>query len=280
MNDNVINIPDISSGLEIVDDVWICKSRSSFSYPDSGNEFCFSIEEDSFWFKHRRNCIIEVIKKFSPKNNTLFDIGGGNGYVSESLTKEGINTYLVEPGETGIKNAKNRGLKNLICSTFEDARFKRESLPSIGLFDVIEHIEDETKFLNSIRDYLIQGGRLYATVPAYNLLWSKDDVYAGHYRRYQRKELENKLTKIGFTINYSTYFFSFLPLPIFMFRKIQGMFKKNNGVDLQKYTEYHQTNVNISNTFVQGICNMEIRWISKLKRIPFGSSCIIVATVK
>lgn len=277
---NVINIHDIASGLEIIDDIWICKSSSSFSYPDSGNELCFSIEENSFWFKHRSKCIIEVIKKFPPKNNTLFDIGGGNGYVSESLTKEGINTYLVEPGETGIKNAKNRGLKNLICSTIEDAGFKKESLPSVGLFDVLEHIDKDTKFLHSIRDYLIKGGRLYATVPAYNLLWSKDDVYAGHYRRYRRKELENKLKEIGFTINYSTYFFSFLPLPIFMFRKIPGILRKEKNIDLKKYARSHQVRSHGSNVLVQQMCNIEMRRIKKQKLIPWGSSCLLAATLK
>ena len=277
---NVINIPDIANGLEIKDDIWICKSHSSYSYPYSGNELCFSVEENSFWFKHRSNCVIEVIKKFPPPNNTLFDIGGGNGYVSESLTKEGINTYLVEPGEQGIKNAKIRGLKNLICSTIEDAGFKKESLPSVGLFDVIEHIDDDTKFLHTIRDYLVKGGRLYATVPAYSLLWSKDDVYAGHFRRYRRKELEDKFTKTGFSLNYSTYLFSFLPLPIFLFRKIPGILRKEKNIDLQEYTRYHQVRSRGSNVFVQQMCNMELKRIKKQKLIPLGSSCLMAATVE
>jgi len=35
---------------------------SNVSYPKDGNELCFDIEDKSFWFRHRNDCIIEMIK--------------------------------------------------------------------------------------------------------------------------------------------------------------------------------------------------------------------------
>ncbi len=43
---------------------------------------------------------------------------------------------------------------------------------AIGLFDVLEHIENEAGFLKQLREVLKTGGRLYLTVPAFRWLWS------------------------------------------------------------------------------------------------------------
>ena len=44
----------------------------------------------------------------------LFDIGGGNGFVANYLSKKGFETILVEPGIDGCINGRERGLK--ICN--------------------------------------------------------------------------------------------------------------------------------------------------------------------
>src|SRR5882762_915370 len=96
------------------------KKISKISYPETGNENCFQIEENSFWFNHRNNCVREAVLRYSP-NSIFFDIGGGNGFVARELENKGISTVLVEPGIQGCLNAKKRNLKNLICSTLENA---------------------------------------------------------------------------------------------------------------------------------------------------------------
>ena len=92
-----IDFRSISNNLELINDTRAAKSKPKISYPDEANEMCFRIEENSFWFRHRNNCIIEVVKQFPPKG-IFFDIGGGNGFVAKELEKNGIETVLVEPG--------------------------------------------------------------------------------------------------------------------------------------------------------------------------------------
>jgi hypothetical protein len=121
------------------DRVLSCNRESSVSYPMDGNETCFQIEDDSFWFKHRNDCIIAAVKKYSP-DKVFFDVGGGNGFVAKGLENNGIQTVLVEPGQQGCLNAKVRGLTNVICATLENASFKPASIDALGLFDVIEHL--------------------------------------------------------------------------------------------------------------------------------------------
>jgi SAM-dependent methyltransferase len=161
------------------------------------------------------------VKTYPPEDNgTIFEIGGGNGIVSLGLVNAGFDVALLEPGNVGAINAKKRGLKNVICATTDTAKLKQYSLPAVGLFDVIEHIEDDFAFLQSIRNLMKKGGRLYATVPSYSLLWSEEDVFAGHFRRYALEDISKVLECAGFQVEFSSYIFRFLPIPIFLFRTL------------------------------------------------------------
>ena len=61
---------------------------------------------------------------------------------------------------------------------------------------------------------------LYLTVPAYQFLWSQEDVEGGHFRRYTLSNLKKKITHSGFDISYSSYIFTYLPVLVFFLRTI------------------------------------------------------------
>ncbi|MCX6254990.1 MAG: hypothetical protein NTV31_11015, partial [Bacteroidia bacterium] len=84
----MLKIPEISDNLEFKDGIWYSKTKSNVSYPENGNDLCFKIEDNSFWFKHRNNCIISVLKNYPPESE-IFDIGGGNGFVAAELERNG-----------------------------------------------------------------------------------------------------------------------------------------------------------------------------------------------
>ena len=133
--------------------IYYSKSDSSISYPEEGNESCMQIEEDSFWFKHRNNIIADSVLNHSP-GKVFFDIGGGNGFVAKRLQDDGAKVLLVEPGKIGAMNANKRGIHNILCSTLEDAGFVPNTVDSVGLFDVVEHIEDDSAFLNNLNKFM------------------------------------------------------------------------------------------------------------------------------
>ena len=37
--------------------IYFSEKRTEVSYPEEGNKDFFEIEENSFWFNHRNNCI-------------------------------------------------------------------------------------------------------------------------------------------------------------------------------------------------------------------------------
>jgi SAM-dependent methyltransferase len=258
------------------DGIYYSSEASTVSYPEEGNANFMLIEEQSFWFRHRNNLIVQAVKKFCP-GKTFFDIGGGNGFVAKGLQDAGIDVVLVEPGRQGAANASERNIRQVICSTLGDAGFVPASMDAVGLFDVVEHIPDDLAFLKEIWHYTRKGGFVFITVPAFDFLWSNEDDHAGHFRRYSRKQLEMVALKAGFQIEYSTYFFSILPLPVFFFRSIPSKLGigKRAG-DLRKNQKEHQVSNGPAQRLLQKIWDWELRKTARNKRIAFGGSCFLI----
>lgn len=271
----MIDIAAIAANLEPgPDGIWVSRSRSEISYPEEGNEHCLALEAGSFWFSHRNHCIETILKCFPPPG-VLFDVGGGNGYVAAGLQRTGIPVTLVEPGWQGALNARQRGVERVICSTLEDAGFQEGAIPAFGLFDVLEHIQDQEAFLHQLHCLLPHGGRGYLTVPAYPLLWSADDDYAGHHRRYTLGSLQRVLQAAGFRVIFSSYFFWFLPPPIFLFRSIPTRLGLRKQAAWNQYNQEHRELTGVAGHLLNWVLEMEIRRLRQGQAIPFGGSCLV-----
>ncbi|PKK89262.1 MAG: hypothetical protein CVV64_15245 [Candidatus Wallbacteria bacterium HGW-Wallbacteria-1] len=297
----MIDIGALGSGLSLAKNgIWYSSSNQPVSYPDKGNQDCFDIENESFWFRHRNCCIIEAVKAFPPvsapayctgkadlPDGTIFDIGGGNGFVSLGLIEAGYDAVLVEPGPQGAENALRRGVANIVCATTESAGFKRGSLPAVGLFDVIEHIDNDLDFMRDIRGLVKPGGRIYATVPSYQSLWSAQDESAGHFRRYSMQSLLRLFGSAGFHIDYVTAVFRFLPVPVFFLRSLPYKLAKSisalrslicSGVnDSSKILRDHSAGNGISRKLLDYLMNFEVENIRRSETMLFGGSLLIVA---
>jgi len=253
--------------------------NSDLSYPEDGNKICSEIEENSFWFDHRNNVFFEAISNHS-KNEDFYDIGGGNGYISYFLQNNGISSTLIEPGINGINIAKGRGVQNTFHGILTDYNFDDSGLmKSAGCFDVIEHIEDDKTFIADIYERMEDGAYLYITVPAFNFLWSKEDIDAGHFRRYTLKTLRQLVSTANFKIVYQTYLFSILPLPIYIKRTLKYKLNPNTKKEKRKFSTYkndHTTKAGLSSMVLDKVLNWEVSMVKKNRKIPVGSSCFII----
>jgi hypothetical protein len=194
------------------------------------------------------------------------------------LRQAGFDVALIEPGPAGARNAKKRGIETVICATTDTAGVKHGSVPAIGLFDVIEHISDADAFLRTVRSLLVSGGMLYATVPAFNFLWSKEDVDAGHVRRYTLDRISDTLSRAGLDVLFASYIFRALPLPIFLIRSIPyrlGMAKAKRGA--AEVARDHVAPGDFVARGISAIFDPEVRNLEARKPMRFGGSCLIVA---
>lgn len=257
----------------------ISPSIKGKKHDDAGNFHRERLQQDSFWFNHRNKIILEIIKKCPFKGNFV-DIGGGNGQQVKLLSQrfKNRNFFLVEPSYVGCQYAKRNGLEYVFNMDFTKFPVDKYQIGGVGLFDVIEHIKNDGKFLQSVASRLHKDSLIYITVPANQFLWSDVDCFASHQRRYDRKTIIKLARECKLKIVYLTYFFSYLPILIFLLRKLPYLIRgtRSNKEIIRAEYQQHKTNV-----FVNYMVNRVNKWeINKIKEktINFGASLAVIFT--
>ncbi len=256
--------------------IWFARRQAAVSYPALGNAACLAVEERSFWFRHRNRCIVSLVRRFPP-DGVFLDIGGGNGFVSRGLTAAGFACALVEPGIDGALAAHERGIDPVICARLEDMQLSAASVSAAGMFDVLEHIEDEATALQQVRTLLRPSGRLFLTVPAYQFLFSVDDTVAGHFRRYTISSLARTLERSRFRVDFASYIFAPLPPIVFAVRTAPSRLGLRRGGDPERDAAEHAPN-GVAARLMDRLLAAELKRIDAGRSLPFGGSCLCVAS--
>jgi SAM-dependent methyltransferase len=274
-----LDLASLTPDLEChADGIWFTRRQAPVSYPPHGNATCLQVEDRSFWFRHRNRCIASMVLRFA-QQGTFLDIGGGNGYVAKALAQAGISCALLEPGIDGALAARARGVDPVICARLEDMAMVPASIAAAGMFDVLEHIEDEAAALRQVHALLQPGGRLFLTVPAYAFLHSADDVAAGHFRRYTLASLARALVYAGFRMEHATYMFAPLPPLVFLLRTVPSLLGLQRGMDEQRQAAEHAPK-GLAAWLIDRLLDVEARQIEAGRGVPFGTSCLAVAIME
>ena len=78
--------------------------------------------------------------------------------------------------------------------------FKAEVFRGAVCSEVLEHIEDDLRCIVELKRVLAVAGRLVVTFPHRRCYFAIDDRYVSHRRRYELKEMKQKLEAFGFEI--------------------------------------------------------------------------------
>jgi SAM-dependent methyltransferase len=251
---------------------WCSQSRSKISFPLDGHERNAAVEEKSFWFACRNRIITTLIRTKTSLPRSFIDVGGGTGIVSDAISKLGVPVLLVEPMENGCLRAVSRGTTTVVNATLNECSFPSHSFEAAGLFDVLEHLEEEGPLLQELKEILVPNGHLVVTVPALRRLWSNADVAAGHYRRYSLREICALLKKNGFEPIYATYFFSILVIPIILFRTL----KRSKTNEMNTYHSSELVAPQFATRIFHFLTTLEIFFMKLNFPIPLGSSILIM----
>jgi SAM-dependent methyltransferase len=269
-------MPLPSRSLVRADGLYRPRSVGEVSYPTDGNDACLQVEDGSYWFRHRNACILATIRRYPPAG-ALYDVGGGNGFVSLALQAAGHSVVLVEPG-SGAVNGLRRGVETVVQSTLADAEFDPDSIDAIGIFDVVEHVQHDVAFLTMIRNVLKPQGLVYCAVPALTWLWSDEDVRAGHYSRYMARSLANAMRAAGLRVEFVSSFFTWLILPVLAFRSIPSLVNSRRRTpDGHASLKADHSLSQLLNRVVQRAHAWELARIAGGRGIRLGTSPICVA---
>ena len=144
--------------------------------------------------KLRRGLDINTDKK-RPRIS-LVEFGAGTGTLAEvwrGLYELDPICIEIDPVLIGI--LKSKGFK-----TNSNIKSLSSGISHIYTSNVLEHIEDDVTALSMIRAKMDKGGRIAIYVPALPFLFSDMDRSVGHFRRYKKSELLEKVKLAGYEI--------------------------------------------------------------------------------
>ena len=129
----------------------------------------------------------------------ILELGAGQGAMGWRLASRA--EYVgIEPDATSFavaseRLASQRGAR-MIAGDINDLSAD-ERFDLVCAFEVLEHIEDDTAALIAWRERVDKGGHVLLSVPAHQRRFGASDAAVGHYRRYDRADLDQLLRSAG-----------------------------------------------------------------------------------
>lgn len=138
---------------------------------------------------------------------TVLEIGSGIGnltsqfvprdrYIASDINPQHLETLQSRFGRDG-----HCEVRKIDLTTTADFAGLEKSVDTVVCLNVLEHVENEAAALHNIFETLQPGGRAVILVPQDPALFSPLDTLVGHYRRYTRDDLSQRLTEAGFKID-------------------------------------------------------------------------------
>jgi len=242
------------------------------------------IEQRHFWFRSR-NRFIEVlanqVARDLPAGFRILEVGCGVGSVLGVLQRAcgsgvvfGVDLYA-EALTYARRTDRRLAQADATALPFPAA------FALVGLFDVLEHVSDDDAVLREVYRLLEPPGRLLLTAPAHPALWSHFDEAACHCRRYSKKELEQKLSRAGFRIEYMTYCLSLLVPFVWLRRTIGKLITATplgRTLTPHRLAESELRIVPVVNGLLTWLLTLESGLITRRIALPVGASLLALAS--
>lgn len=144
--------------------------------------------------------------------NRLLEIGAGTGRITALVAKTGSHDELiaVEPSPTAFRMLQGYAgnLPKTRLMMMEAANLLPEynnHFDSVYSVHVMEHIEDDRQFLETMLALTRPGGKVIILVPAVPFLFSDLDRNIGHYRRYNKKMIRTLIRDLPVNTRHMAY---------------------------------------------------------------------------
>jgi SAM-dependent methyltransferase len=132
---------------------------------------------------------------------SVLEIGCGNGYLLSRMSLMFGSAIGVEPGPQGQDGARRYGVH--IVQGFFPTPHVTGKYSAIVLMSVLEHVQDPAAFVASLTSYLAPGGRIFISVPNESAYLQNGDVstlFHEHWSYFDRQTLRATMTLAGLTV--------------------------------------------------------------------------------
>lgn len=184
---------------------------------------------DHFWVRRRFDVLRRLAAREIVAARAVAEIGCGHGLLQRQIEDAFQQKVMgFDLNDFALKRNISRISRVCCYDIFQCHAALRERFDMIFLFDVLEHLADEDKFLGAVCFHLAQRGRLIVNLPAGQWAFSAYDKAAGHERRYSIHTLSETAKRNGLQIGSWTYWG--LPLvPTLAIRKLWLLGRENPG---------------------------------------------------
>jgi SAM-dependent methyltransferase len=235
------------------------------------------IEDRHFWYLNRRDVILAALRRSVPDlaRRRLFDVGCGTGGLLAHCERSGLalagacDVYL-----ESLRVARRRVNAPLLLVDQGRELPLAEGHDLLGMFDVLEHVDDDLGMLRFLCRVLLPRGVLVLTVPAHPALFDEMDELAHHRRRYTRAGLRQMLCTAGFEVRLLSHFMAPLVPALVVLRSLGRRLRPAEAA-ARRNAEFR---------VVPGL-NGALRAVLAVERLalgrfasPFGSSIVAVAS--
>src|SRR5690606_20858692 len=134
----------------------------------------------------------------------LLEIGPGAGMLMQELAAVGFSCHALEtsPPARQLVTAVSKRFSNDIALHDTPSPEWESRFPLVMAFEVLEHIDDDHAAMRHWANWLRPGGTLLFSVPAHPAQWNAADVWAGHFRRYRKRELVDIVRENGLELEH------------------------------------------------------------------------------
>ena len=229
---------------------------------------------DHWWFRARRRIFAALLDRCAklPNKARILDVGPGSGVNLPLLTARGDVTVL-DRDPSSAAACRSQGTSAVLG----DAQYLpcgNDSFDLACALDVLEHLDEDRAALRELWRVLAPGGTLLLSVPAWQILWGRQDVLSHHKRRYRRAALETLLVEAGFEIERLTYFNFLLAPPILALRFLGRPFLKSSV--RRGKSDFDVPAPLGLDVLLERAFAWEARWVPR-RNLPFGVSLLVLA---
>ncbi len=210
----------------------------------------------------------------------MLDIGCGAGNMIHHLSRYGC-VKGVDVDVRPVAMARARGYDVREGDAARGVSFPDASFDLVTALDVIEHAEADEAILREAARVLRPGGILAITTPAFQSLWSHNDVLNGHRRRYSPRELRTRVERAGLSVRRLTFnFFLVFPMsaPLIVLRNRMGRTPELSSHHFQKdaYQVEMEPVAPWLNAALRGVGRVEAALVARVD-LPIGTSLMCIA---
>jgi SAM-dependent methyltransferase len=175
---------------------------------------------DHFWVRRRFAVLQRLAGHRISVARELAEFGCGHGLLQRQVEDAyGKQVTGFDLNEVALRQSVSRRSRVCCYDVLQRDQALQGKFDVILLFDVLEHISDESQFLQALSFHLAPGGTLIMNVPAGQWAWSSYDAADGHLRRYSIENLQRTVCANGFSLIECSYWG--LPLvPAVLVRKL------------------------------------------------------------